>query len=59
VAQAGLAEEFQLGDLTVVGSLAGGDDLGDVALVYIPEPSALLLLVIGLTCLITCPIARY
>ena len=43
----GLSEEFVAGDLTVVGSLAGGGDLGDVDLVYIPEPSALLLIVIG------------
>ena len=43
----GLSEEFVAGDLTVVGSLAGGGDLGDVDLVYIPEPSALLLVVMG------------
>jgi hypothetical protein len=41
VAQAGLAEQFLLGDLTVVGSLQGGGALGDVDLIYIPEPPAL------------------
>jgi hypothetical protein len=48
VAQAGLSEEFVANDLTVVGSLAGGGDLGAVDLVYVPEPSALLLLGLGL-----------
>jgi hypothetical protein len=37
------------GDLTVVGSLAGGGDLGSVDLIYIPvpEPSSILLLFVG------------
>ena len=48
VAQPGLAEDMVAADLTVVGSLAGGGDLGAVDLVYVPEPSALLLLAIGL-----------
>lgn len=48
VAQAGLAEDFLVGDLTVVGSLAGGGDLGPVDLVYIPEPSTMVLLSLGL-----------
>jgi hypothetical protein len=50
VAKPGLEEAFLLGDLTVVGSLQGGGDLGDVDLVYVPvpEPSALLLLIFGL-----------
>ena len=48
VAQAGLSEEFVLGDLAVVGSLAGGGDLGAVDLVYVPEPTSVFLLVIGL-----------
>ena len=47
VAQAGLSTDFLRGDLTVVGSLAGGGDLGDVDLITIPEPSALLLLLTG------------
>ena len=48
VAQAGLSEEFVLGDLTVIGSLAGGGDLGNVDLVYVPEPTSGLLLSVGL-----------
>jgi hypothetical protein len=48
VAQAGLSREFVLNDLSVVGSLAGGGDLGEVDLVYVPEPATPLLLVLGL-----------
>jgi hypothetical protein len=48
VAQAGLSQEFVLGDLSIVGSLAGGGDLGNVDLVYVPEPTSALLLAIGL-----------
>jgi hypothetical protein len=48
VAQAGLSEEFVLGDLSVIGSLAGGGDLGNVDLVYVPEPSTFGLLLLGL-----------
>jgi hypothetical protein len=48
VAQAGLSQEFFLGDLTVIGSLAGGGDLGDVDLIYVPEPASALLLTVGL-----------
>ena len=47
VAQSGLSEQFVLGDLTVIGSLAGGGDLGNVDLVYVPEPSTTLLLLLG------------
>ena len=47
VAQAGLSEQLVLNDLTVVGSLAGGGDLGAVDLIYIPEPSTFVLLAIG------------
>ena len=47
VAQAGLAQDFVLNDLSVVGSLAGGGDLGNVDLIYVPEPSALVLLALG------------
>ena len=48
VAQTGLPEEFVLGDLTVIGSLAGGGELGNVDLVYVPEPTSSLLLSVGL-----------
>ena len=44
VAQAGLSPQFVADDLTVVGSLAGGGDLGPVDLVYVPEPSTVWLL---------------
>ena len=47
VAQAGLSEDFVANDLTVVGSLAGGGDLGAVDLIYVPEPSAVVLLALG------------
>ena len=49
VAQAGLSEQFVRDDLTVVGSLAGGGDLGSVDLLYVPvpEPSALVLLLLA------------
>ncbi len=50
VTKAGLAEQFVLGDLTVVGSLAGGGGLGDVDLVYVPvpEPAGAPLAIVGL-----------
>jgi hypothetical protein len=47
VAQSGLSKEFVMNDLTVVGSLAGGGALGDVDLVYVPEPSTWLLVMFG------------
>ena len=47
VARQGLAEEFIVRDLTVVGSLAGGGELGNVDLVYVPEPMSSLLLCIA------------
>jgi hypothetical protein len=47
VAQAGLSEDFVANDLTVVGSLAAGGDLGEVDLVYVPEPSSVLMLLAG------------
>ena len=47
VAQTGLSQDFVMNDLTVVGSLAGGGDLGNVDLIYVPEPSSLMLLVVG------------
>ena len=48
VAQTGLSEEFVRNDLTAVGSLAGGGDLGAVDLIYVPEPSTLALLALSL-----------
>jgi hypothetical protein len=48
VAQSGLTRDFILGDWTVVGSLAGGGDLGNVDLVYVPEPSTIGLFALGL-----------
>jgi hypothetical protein len=48
VAQPGLAEDFMLNDLTVTGALAGGGDLGAVDLIYVPEPNAAALLVLGI-----------
>jgi hypothetical protein len=47
VAQPGLAENLLLSDLSVVGSLAGGGALGNVDLIYVPEPSAIVLIVLG------------
>ena len=57
VAQPGLSQELLLSDLTVVGSLAGGvalgGTLGDVDLIYVPEPgpATLLLAAAGIVCL--------
>ena len=48
VAQTGLSEAFISSDLTVVVSLAAGGDLGAVDLVYVPEPSSVLLLLVGI-----------
>ena len=48
VAQPALEEQFLLDDLTVVGSLAGGGDLGNVDLVYVPEPSTIGMLAIAM-----------
>jgi hypothetical protein len=47
VAQSGFSEQFVLNDLTVIGSLAGGGDLGNVDLIYVPEPSAVVLVIAG------------
>jgi hypothetical protein len=52
VAQPGLTQPFLLSDLSVVGSLAGGGALGDVDLIYIPEPAALSLMAMGLLALV-------
>ena len=48
VLPAGLSAAEVTADLSAVGSLAGGGDLGAVDLVYIPEPSAIVLLCLGL-----------
>ena len=48
VLPAQISEADVAADLSAVGSLAGGGDLGNVDLVYIPEPSALVLLGLGL-----------
>jgi hypothetical protein len=55
VAEPGLSEEFVAGDLTVVGSLAGGGGLGDVDLIYVPEPATALLLMSMLGSLVIWP----
>lgn len=56
VAQAGLSQEFVRNDLAVVGTLAGGQDVGNVDLIYVPvpEPSTILLLALGLTISFVC-----
>jgi hypothetical protein len=51
VAQSGLSEQFVLNDLAAVGSLAGGGDLGNVDLIYIPEPAGAALLAVGIVAL--------
>ena len=43
----GIPESELVADLSAVGSLAGGGDLGEVDLVYIPEPTAGVLLLFG------------
>jgi hypothetical protein len=48
VAQPGLSEQFVQNDLSVVGSLAGGGDLGQVDLIYVPEPGTVVLLGLAL-----------
>ena len=48
VMAAGLSFDQVAGDLTAVGSLAGGGDLGAVDLIWLPEPSSLLLALLGI-----------
>jgi hypothetical protein len=52
VAQPGLSQQFVANDLTVVGSLAGGGGLGDVDLIYVPEPSTVVLTLLGVASLV-------
>ncbi len=52
VAQTGLSQQFVLNDLTVVGSLAGGGALGNVDLIYVPEPSGVVLGFVGVVALL-------
>ena len=48
VAQIGLSEDFVLNDLTVSGALDVGGGLGDVDLIYIPEPSSIVSVLLGM-----------
>ena len=57
VASTGLSREFLMLDLSVVGSLEGGGGLGDVDLIYVPEPSGLGLCVLAL--LVTSSLSRF
>jgi hypothetical protein len=59
VAQTGLSEEFVLNDLTVIGSLAGGGDLGEVDLIYVPEPAQIVLTLIGMLGVFACGIRHW
>jgi hypothetical protein len=52
VAQTGLSEDFLINELTVFGALSGGGGIGAVDLRYIPEPSTLVLLSLGI-CIVT------
>ena len=47
VAEPGLSLEFLRDDLTIVGSRLGGGALGEVDLLFIPEPATWILLVLG------------
>lgn len=42
----GMSEADVTSDLSAVGSLAGGGDLGSVDLVYVPEPATFVMLLI-------------
>lgn len=48
VAQLSLSEDFVLSDLSVVGSLAGRGNLGDLDLIYVPEPTTFVLMGLAL-----------
>lgn len=58
VAKRYLSERFVLNDLTVTGPLVGGGSLGDVDLIYFPEPSTGLLLGLGLVGLFFAAVSR-
>lgn len=58
VAQVGLTEDFLLNDLTVIGSLAGGGALGQVDLIYVPEPSTAALIGLAFLTLGFCRLRR-
>ena len=47
IAKADLSADFVLNDLTVDGALEPGGGLGDVDLIYVPEPSSVLMLAVG------------
>lgn len=53
VAQWGLSCGFVVDDLTAVGSIDGGGDLGDVDIVCFPEPSTVVLAALGTIWLMT------
>ena len=55
VLPASLSQEEVLADLSAVGSLAGGGDLGDVDLIYVPEPSSVMLILCGLLAIASLP----
>ena len=48
VLPAGLSQQAVSADLSAVGSLDGGGDLGSVDLVFVPEPTSLFLVFLGL-----------
>lgn len=52
VTSPGLSREFLVNDLSVVGSLEGGGDLGHVDLIYVPEPSSCFLLLVASVALV-------
>jgi hypothetical protein len=54
VALAGLSAGFVLNDVTVVGSLAGGGDIGNVDLIYTPEPTTVVHLALGILAVAAC-----
>lgn len=47
IAEPGLSREFLLQDLTIVGSLDMGGALGEVDMIYVPEPASAMLVIVG------------